>query len=251
MVEVPTRLGDENDAPLRAGIKQQAGVLQRLMTLTGSTVAPGADSRFAAVALLGAIIDAVLFLSLTGQGAGLAIAHILSFLPAVAVSYFLYSKSSRRTQHNDDRMRSPQIGRFVLVSMLALSMRGGVLALLVNAWHIPAFIAIVPAIAAAAVILYLGSGFYVFSAGSAFSFPDVRWRVASLGIVAFAVLLRLIYIGAAQLIPDEAYYWNYAQHMDLSFFDHPPMVAWLIWLGTRLFGDNEFGVRVGALSYAG
>ena len=246
VVEVPTRLGDENDAPLRAGIKQQAGVLQRLMTLTGSTVAPGADSRLAAVALLGAIIDAVLFLSLTGQGAGLAMAHILSFLPAVAVSYFLYSKSSRRTQQNDGRMRLPQIGRFVLVSMLALSMRGGVLALLVNTWHIPAFIAIFPAIAAAAVILYLGSGFYVFSTGSAFSFPDVRWRVASLGIVAFAVLLRLIYIGAAQLIPDEAYYWNYAQHMDLSFFDHPPMVAWLIWLGTGLFGDNEFGVRVGA-----
>ena len=61
------------------------------------------------------------------------------------------------------------------------------------------------------------------------------------------MLLRLIYIGAAQLIPDEAYYWNYAQHMDLSFFDHPPMVAWLIWLGTGLFGDNEFGVRVGAV----
>ena len=77
-------------------------------------------------------------------------------------------------------MRLPQIGRFMLVNTLALSMRGGALALLVNAWHVPAFIAIVPAIAATAVILYLGSGFYVFSAGSAFSFPDVRWRVASL-----------------------------------------------------------------------
>jgi len=247
VVEVPTRTGDDKDIPSRAGITQQTGFLQHLMTLTGSKVAPGADSRFAAVALLGAIIDTGLFLSLTGQGASLAIAHILSFVPAVAVSYFLYSKFSRRTLHNDAHMRSPQIRRFVLVGVLALSMRGGVLALLVNAWHIPAGIAIVPAIAAAAVILYLGSGFYVFSAGSAFSSDDLRWRVASLGIVAFAVLLRLIYIGAAQLIPDEAYYWNYAQHMDLSFFDHPPMVAWLIWAGTKLFGDNELGVRVGAL----
>ena len=247
VVEVPTRTGDDKDIPSRAGITQQTGFLQHLMTLTGSKVAPGADSRFAAVALLGAIIDTGLFLSLTGQGASLAIAHILSFVPAVAVSYFLYSKFSRRTLHNDAHMRSPQIRRFVLVGVLALSMRGGVLALLVNAWHIPAAIAIVPAIAAAAVILYLGSGFYVFSAGSAFSSDDLRWRVASLGIVAFAVLLRLIYIGAGQLIPDEAYYWNYAQHMDLSFFDHPPMVAWLIWAGTRLFGDNELGVRVGAL----
>lgn len=43
----------------------------------------------------------------------------------------------------------------------------------------------------------------------------------------------------------EAYYWTYAQHPDLSYFDHPPMVAWLIWFGTNLFGDGSFGVRFG------
>ena len=43
----------------------------------------------------------------------------------------------------------------------------------------------------------------------------------------------------------EAYYWTYAQHPDLSYFDHPPMVAWLIWLGTAVFGDGAFGLRLG------
>ncbi|MBL8752877.1 MAG: glycosyltransferase family 39 protein [Planctomycetes bacterium] len=43
----------------------------------------------------------------------------------------------------------------------------------------------------------------------------------------------------------EAYYWTYAQHPDLSYFDHPPMVAWLIWLGTHVFGDGAFGLRCG------
>lgn len=47
--------------------------------------------------------------------------------------------------------------------------------------------------------------------------PHMRWRIASIGIVTFVVLLRLIYLGQAQLIPDEAYYWKYAQHMDWSF----------------------------------
>jgi dolichol-phosphate mannosyltransferase len=70
--------------------------------------------------------------------------------------------------------------------------------------------------------------------------------VAAVGVVAFSLMLRLIYLGQAQLIPDEAYYWNYAQHMELSFLDHPPMVAWLIWLGTTALGNNEFGVRIGA-----
>jgi hypothetical protein len=44
----------------------------------------------------------------------------------------------------------------------------------------------------------------------------------------------------------EAYYWTYAQHPDLSYFDHPPMVAWLIWIGTTLFGDGSIGVRLGS-----
>lgn len=43
----------------------------------------------------------------------------------------------------------------------------------------------------------------------------------------------------------EAYYWTYSRHLDLSYFDHPPMVAWLIWVGTHLFGDGSFGVRFG------
>lgn len=43
----------------------------------------------------------------------------------------------------------------------------------------------------------------------------------------------------------EAYYWSYAQHPDLSYFDHPPMVAWLIWLGTHLLGDGVAGIRLG------
>lgn len=75
---------------------------------------------------------------------------------------------------------------------------------------------------------------------------SIRWHAAATGVVILIILLRLVYFGLAQLIPDEAYYWQYAQHMDLSFFDHPPMVAWLIWLGTSILGNNEFGVRIGA-----
>jgi len=49
------------------------------------------------------------------------------------------------------------------------------------------------------------------------------------------------------LAPQEAYYWNYAQHLDLSYFDHPPMTAYLIHLFTTIFGDNTFGVHFSAI----
>jgi dolichol-phosphate mannosyltransferase len=35
----------------------------------------------------------------------------------------------------------------------------------------------------------------------------------------------------------------YAQQPSLSYFDHPPMVSWVIALGTMLFGHTELGVR--------
>ena len=50
---------------------------------------------------------------------------------------------------------------------------------------------------------------------------------------------------AFPVFAQEAYYWTYAQHPDLSYFDHPPMVAWLIWLGTHTVGEGSFGVRAG------
>ena len=51
-----------------------------------------------------------------------------------------------------------------------------------------------------------------------------------------ALLIKLALAAALPLTNDEAYYWVWSQHMQLSFFDHPPIVAWLFWLGDHL-GD--------------
>ncbi len=42
---------------------------------------------------------------------------------------------------------------------------------------------------------------------------------------------------------DELYYWAWAKNLQWSYFDHPPMVAWLISFSTKIFGDNLFGIR--------
>ncbi len=65
---------------------------------------------------------------------------------------------------------------------------------------------------------------------------------------AVAVLIRLVAMCIVPLIPEEAYYWMYGQNPQLSYYDHPPMVAWVIRAGTMLLGDTEIGVRLfGAL----
>jgi 4-amino-4-deoxy-L-arabinose transferase-like glycosyltransferase len=43
---------------------------------------------------------------------------------------------------------------------------------------------------------------------------------------------------------DEGYYWIWSRQLAAGYYDHPPLVAYLIRLGTLLAGDTEFGVRV-------
>jgi len=56
-------------------------------------------------------------------------------------------------------------------------------------------------------------------------------------------LVNLLQASFTQLNPDEAYYWLYAQQLDWGYFDHPPMIALFIRLGSQML-SGELGVRL-------
>lgn len=68
------------------------------------------------------------------------------------------------------------------------------------------------------------------------------WRHA-LAILALATGLRLLLAALVPLFPDEAYYWEWSRRLAGGYFDHPPMVAWLIAASTALLGETPLGVR--------
>ena len=75
---------------------------------------------------------------------------------------------------------------------------------------------------------------------------DLRLWLRPCGLVLlFAVwmIVRWLFSIFRQLVPDEAYYWVWSRHLAMSYVDHPPMIAWLIRLGTQICGTNELGVR--------
>ena len=59
----------------------------------------------------------------------------------------------------------------------------------------------------------------------------------------FIFRMVYIYIIPLQLVPDEAYYWDWSRHLDIGYFSKPPMVAWLNYISQKIFGINEIGVR--------
>ena len=64
--------------------------------------------------------------------------------------------------------------------------------------------------------------------------PWVLWTLA-------AAAVRVVAAFVVPVLPEEAYHWCYARHPSLSYYDHPPMIAWMIALGRLLFGDTAHG----------
>lgn len=77
------------------------------------------------------------------------------------------------------------------------------------------------------------------------------WRVLFIA----ALVVKIILATVIPLSNDEAYYWVWSHHLQWSYFDHPPLVAWLFWLGhpleplRHLFGNMDLTgvVRVPAV----
>ena len=68
-----------------------------------------------------------------------------------------------------------------------------------------------------------------------------------LGYLVLGVILisRWLYLAGdrIELSEDEAYQWTWSKHLALSYFSKPPLIAYVQFLGTSLWGDTAFGVR--------
>ena len=74
---------------------------------------------------------------------------------------------------------------------------------------------------------------------------------AAFVLIALGTVFHLAYSTHLELVGDEAYYWLWSRHPDICYLDKGPMIAWLIWAGTALFGQTVFGVRFFAVLLAG
>jgi len=62
--------------------------------------------------------------------------------------------------------------------------------------------------------------------------------------LALTTVFRLFYVQWIELAPDESYYFTWSRWLQWGYYDHPPMVGLLIYLGTAVAGMTELGVRL-------
>ena len=197
---------------------------------------------------IGIALDLVTTFALLAFGQALGAANIAGFLAGGLVALAAGGLKGPRASgaHQLRRPSAAQVGRHVVVAVLALGLRGGAIATAL-AYGLPGWLA---------VLLGLGVGWVAVAAGGAFYTPSLpqphppaalRWSVAAVGIAGSVFLLRVLYLKVFPLTPEEAYYWNYSIRPDFGYLDHPPMVAWLIALAEALFGHGEASIRIVSL----
>jgi hypothetical protein len=78
-------------------------------------------------------------------------------------------------------------------------------------------------------------------------------RRALIALIVVSGLLRVVWAATAGLGHDESYHYLFTVHRDWSYFDHPPMLAWVEQVGTTLFGvTTPLALRFGfCLLFAG
>ena len=80
--------------------------------------------------------------------------------------------------------------------------------------------------------------------------PSGEPRAAEAGIPALLIavsvgllIVRLVAAAHIHLTEDEAYYRLWSMKPAFGYYDHPPMIAWWIWIGRHCLGDSSLGVR--------
>ena len=58
------------------------------------------------------------------------------------------------------------------------------------------------------------------------------------------ILIKILHVVYSNRLPDEAYYWLWSNRVALSYFDHPPLLAWVQALLLFQLDTNYFSVSV-------
>lgn len=237
--EVPITFKDRHNGVSKMTLAILSTYFLQLIRLAGKRVNWRELEVTFCLSLLCGLLGCALFSTFSTFNIKVSTAHILSLLIVSHfmwyISYFVFS-----TRSENGFLKGYLT--FLLVVLLGLFLQGGILPLWVDGsspelWTNILFFVTTTLTIASALLVTINKSSILTEPG---------WKQLGMLLIGYSLLLRLFYLGGPELIQEEAYYWNYSQHMATGYLDHPPMVALLIKLGTMLFGDNEFGVRIGA-----
>ncbi len=214
-------------------------VVEKLKVIWDS-IRRSADNAF----WVGITVDLVVFSLFVRPKTDPLTAQFISFVAAAVVSFAVRAYSNTAAKGFGGGGRRLLSGLWVALAVLFL--RGGLMACLMRQLSLPHPFAFIIAAPLSGLVYSAAVAAFVFPPGTGDLRHEQKWPTLCLSLIVYSVLLRLFFLGLPEILHEEGYYWNYAQHLDLGYLDHPPLVGWVVWLFTVLLGDTEFALRLGA-----
>jgi len=241
MREVVRREREPEDLDSRTETISPATIQAALKSYICGLPSPFRRSLFIVLSLV-FLADALISLAAVHAGFSFFSTHAAGFAGSLVVMLLMRHRLSTNELHPNSLIDT----RFGLALFLIWLIRIGTFSFLqtstpLSSWPLLPMLA--SALVSAASIAYIAFS----RAGSGRSAAAPDYRLVLLGVIAVSLLLRFLFAGSFELLKEEAYYWAYAQHLDIGYLDHPPMVAVLIKITTLLYGDSELAIRAGAL----
>lgn len=222
--------GDRSSrTPARAPVAEQATTYAAAFSTGGQPWLLGASlAGFADLAF-------TLFLVVIGASHGGAhlVGAIFGYLALLAITGASAIRSNGRAHAS------------IAIAFFALALRGGIVSSAIGL-GMPGWLSDSCGIAIGWASICIGQKWRDGYTAKSTQGPTPSWLRSAPVILVVAVLLRIVYIDVIPLLPEEAYYWNYAAHIDIGYLDHPPLVAWAIAAGERLLGSSGAGIRFGS-----
>jgi dolichol-phosphate mannosyltransferase len=190
-------------------------------------------------ACVAACLDLASTLLVTQMGASHGTAHLVGAF----IGYALLAIRSVWATHDSERLW-PSL---LMIGIFTLLIRGGIVSTAIG-MGTPGGLADLGGVVAGWSFVAAGRRFMDKSKDDPTAVPITLMSRSALAILTVAVLLRVVYIATLPLLAQETYYWNYAAHLDIGYFDHPPLVAWLIAMGQLLLGQTNAGIRLGSFA---
>ena len=236
--EVPIKFTDRIYGNSKLSSKQLFEYIKRLSHISGYQYIKPNIFLYLISLLLIYSIDLFLYTHLINNNLTRSSAHVISFAITCSsffIFWYIYAHKVKKQHVN--------FLQFNYLTIFALLVRIALLAISYDSLFYEKIIHLAFFLSA----LILSVLFFIEPIQETHKFTDVQdniaWRLLAIYVLFLAIAIKLFFIYSTQLIPDEAYYWNYQEHLALSYLDHPPLLAWSIWLSTFLFGDSEYAVR--------
>lgn len=200
------------------------------------------EGKSKVILVLGVCIQILLFFVLTQNSFWTTSSHLLSFAITHLVLFFVLDKSKLENAQKYFSGGEIIIRYLFIFIMIALMQGGlfhsfqGLISDKLISFTVTTFFTFM--------LKYIGLYFFILWDRNG---HEDKVEATLLSLIATSFVMRLVFLSGPNALQEETYYWQYAQHFAMGYLDHPPMVATIIKLGTLIFGNNEYGVRIPSL----